>query len=151
VSKDINWDEPLSRFDREYAIGRGLEDKVRKNELKFGTDNPTSDEQIEEMEAKLSELKAAKAARDNVNVARSKFGAVDNTEIEGEVPQGASVRHDANYEVMSKAQLVDEIGRRNKGFAAEDQISTAGTKSELVERLRADDEEADDDEAEGDE
>lgn len=69
----------------------------------------------------------------------------DNTPVNGERPEGAPVSGEtyADEKVWNKARLGEEIDRRNDERKADglEPISKSGTRAELVERIRKDDEE----------
>lgn len=161
VSKQINMDEPLSPEDRRYLIERDRMAEVRANEEKFGKRSGTTGaerrERIEQLRNELAELEAAEAQDANANVAdvqpNAQFphtqgvppphGPVDNTPVDGEVPTGARSADEDNYENMSKPELEKELSKRNtdRERVGDEPLNTRGTKAELIDRLRQDDQE----------
>jgi hypothetical protein len=157
VSKEINWDEPLSDFDRQYALDRLMHDKVRENDERFGAPEKRSrtleavQGELAEARQRVMELEAERNRLANPNVATQTptdgtfppvtgtavVGVSDNTVVDGEKPEGAPEDDADEYDGWTKADLVDEIDERNK--MDNTNISTTGTKAELIERLRADD------------
>lgn len=169
MSKEINWDEPLSDADREHALQRNMHDKVAENDARFG------DERAQQSrEGRLSELKGLVAkyqaeinlleqeaaeemlARNASAVGDFKTGNVirDNTGVDGEAPEGSMpVGNDYSDSRWTVDALKKEITDRNGDRAKVNlpPLSLKGTKAELIERLQEDDAEIAASEAEPDE
>jgi hypothetical protein len=160
MSRTINWDEPLSDEDRTWAEQRDvLHSKIEENDQKFGgkkkAPKQNRQERMDELrsiiadsENELQRLQQEQIDEDNKNAAltgdvRTGNGIVDNTPVNGEAPAGAPTAADnyADEQRWTKANLVKEIESRNAERVAEDlpPISKSGNRSELVERLMADD------------
>ena len=146
MSKQIDFTQPLSGDDRAYLMDRGRYAEIEANDAEFGErkppeDDDTLEDQIYDLEEQLAVLRTRMAHRD---LAREQgvVGVKDNTVVDGE---GGEEPEEDNYDDLSVAKLKEEIGKRNSGRDPEDRISMAGTKAELVERLRADDAEDDED------
>lgn len=159
MARVINWDEPLSDSDRAWASQRDLAAKIEENDRRFGGNKDAAPElgkaeRITELRGlvdkytnEISRLEKELADEANANAALSGDpstgnGIVDFTPVNGEAPEGAPVAPvDYTAEVWTIDKLKDEIKRRNAERAEEDlaPISMRGSKSELVERIQADD------------
>lgn len=157
MSRKIDFSKPLSAEDRQYAIERGMHEQVADNEAEFGkaeNQGKTLDQVREELAQarhKVAELETEETRLANPNVAQptpapasfppvggtATVGPVDNTPVDGEVPAGADMVQADEYETWTKADLQDEIEDRNEKNGTD--MSTSGTKAELIERLRAND------------
>lgn len=158
MSREINWNEPLSDEDRAYAEMRGWDDRIADNDARFGNEKAdkgmSRDQRMEKLRAEIAErtneldrltLEAEQEANANRSIAgdpRTGNLIVDNTGVDGEAPEGAPAEA-KRYDDMSSDKLKAEIRKRNKEREAEDldPLPTSGTKAELVERLLADDRE----------
>lgn len=170
MSREINWDEPLSDDDRAWAEQRadtptgfgGLNyaGAVAANDAKFGKggDAPAVDptERISELRAAIADaqneiqrLEVENNLVTNPNLAVQGDPAVglvvDNTGVDGERPEGSPEPKEAyeNTTYWTKARLTQEIESRNpdRQAAGLEPLSTGGNRAELVERLLADDKE----------
>lgn len=167
MARDINWDEPLTDEDRVWAEqrldtpsgrdGLTIGEQIAKNDEVHGKaekDQAKSRaERISELRStiadsqnELSRLQQEEIDENNANVARAGssgdqaagLGFTDNTPVNGQAPDGAPTATDT-YDDTAKwtvAALKSEIERRNDDGA---DLKVSGTRSELVERLRADD------------
>ena len=149
MSKQIDMTKPLSDDDRSYLHDRGRFAEIEANDAEFGErkppeDDDTLEEQIYNLEEQLAVLRTRLAHR---NLAREQeaVGVVDRTAVDGE---GGEEEEADNYDELSVAKLKEEIALRNKDREPGDRISQAGSKAELIDRLRADDEADEDDEDE---
>lgn len=166
MAREIDWDKPLTEEDRAWAeqrrdmpsgrdgltIGQQIEKndeqhgKVAKDAAKSRAERMDDlRSMIADAENELSRLQQEEIDERNANVAVA--GALgegrvvtDNTPVNGERPEGAPEVKD-DYD-DTKRWTVDalkaEINRRNEEGA---DLKLSGTRSELVERLRKDDEE----------
>lgn len=157
MARVIDWNKPLSAEDKQYALQRDMHDKVAVNEAKFGrADLPAGaerDQRIEELRAELTErqnelemLLQAKAKEENEGGEAVRGGQTGSagTFTEGDKSQTGDDpvrRYDTAEWTVPKLQA--EIGRRNEERKNEElpELSTRGTKAELVERLMQDDKE----------
>jgi hypothetical protein len=154
MSRQINEEEPLSAEDRRHLEERGNYALIRRMDEMHGT-GPEQEEETEaslanrigEMEAELNDLRGRQT---QLRIAREQqeAGVKDNTVVNGEGGQEPVVD---GYGDKTKAELQEEIDFRNTDREAEYQISRNGTRAQLIERLRADDEDDEDDEDEEDE
>lgn len=155
MSRDIPQDEPLSPEDRAYLEVRGQYGTIKRiDELNGGApdaDQETETEeslaaQIGDLEAQANDLRGRQTA---LRIAREQqeAGVRDNTVVDG---QGGSENRADDYDdaAWTKARLAQEIDKYNADRDADQQVSTSGTKAQLVERLRALDAEDEDDEDE---
>jgi hypothetical protein len=173
MARVINWDEPLSDEDRAWAEQRGdqparygmtIRQAIAENDEQFGKEakdaKKSRAEQIEDargeianLENKIERLTREQAEEDNRNVALAGslgdqargLGFVDNTPVDGAVPEGADTAREtyADERYWTKAKLAEEIDRRNDERKEEglEPLSRTGNRSELVERLQEDDKE----------
>lgn len=161
MAREINWNEPLGDEDRLWAMQHDrLHDKIRENDERFGGKrDQTRDERIAELQDEIgvrqTELSMLETERDreaalvpNVAVAGDPSigqGVLDNTTVNGETPDGAPDPVDdySDQTKWTKPTLSGEIDKRNKARLEDgvEPLSKSGTRSELVERLRADDRE----------
>lgn len=134
--RQIDWDARLSADDVEWLRASGqqyapngmrLEDAIR--------DNVDSDYE----DPQGSGENPSRSALDSTAQGAPPIGTL-TAEQQQQLLGGDEVEVDENdeYEKWPKAELVAEIEDRNKG--REEPMSTTGTKAELAERLRADDE-----------
>lgn len=155
--RKIDWDKPLSADDKAWALQRDMHDKVAENEARYGKgDMPEGakrDERIEELRSEITErqneldlLLAAKADDEQLGgpPVRGVPTVTTGTFTEGEASQTGQ-DPERRYEDPSwtKERLVAEIEKRNEERRQDDlpELSTRGTKAELVERLMQDDRE----------
>jgi len=169
MAREIDWSKPLSDEDRTWAEQR-LDMPSGSNGLTIGQQIARNDEEhgkaakdarmsrsermdvlrsgIAESQNELARLEQEQIEEDNENRARAGslgeqaagLGFTDNTPVNGEKPEGAPEPSD-DYDDTKKwtvQSLQAEIDRRNEDGA---ELRRTGTRSELVERLRADDEE----------
>lgn len=169
MARNINWSEPLSDEDRAWAEqrpdtpsgqdGLTIGEQIQRNDEVHGKQAKDSRksraERMQELrstiadsENEIARLQQEEADEINANVARAGsmgdqaagLTVVDNTPVNGETPEGASTGTEdySDEKYWTKAKLVEEIERRNDDGA---ELSKTGTRAELVERLRKDDEE----------
>jgi hypothetical protein len=170
MSRDINWEEPLSDEDRVYLEhrldapagfgGMNIAQAIEANDAKHGRAEKA---QALSREERITELRTIIADAQNemerlvtegnleTNPNLGKQGdpavglVVDNTGVDGERPEGSPEPipdySDVKYWTVPKLQ--EEISARNvdRKAAGLDEISTTGKRAELVERLQKDDEE----------
>jgi hypothetical protein len=157
MSRVINEEEPLSAEDRNYLEQRGNYGLIRRMDERHGSAVAPEEETEESLSQQIADLEgqaeALRARRTALQTAREQEEARvrDNTVVDG---QGGSENRADDYEDASwtKARLAAEIEKRNEDRDDDEQVSSSGTKAQLVERLRALDAEAeDDDEDEEDE
>lgn len=146
MARKIDWEKPLSDEDYDWLVTNGREDEAAASDQKHNTARaPRSGmtreqraERIVALQAELDRLNAEQAAAENPNVANPATGLVDNTPVDGEAPEGAPSPAGDNYEDKTNEELRDLLRER--------ELSTKGTKAEMVERLREDDQRDEDDE-----
>jgi hypothetical protein len=159
MSKEIDWEKPLSDEDREYALQRNLHAQVQANDARFGdgeAPEPNREERIAELrglvakyQAEINLLEQEQAeevtARNASAVGDFKTGNVvrDQTGVDGEAPEGSlpvgNDYTDSRWTVDAlKAEIVNRNGERAKDSLPP--LSLKGTKAELIERLQEDDE-----------
>lgn len=162
MARVINWDQKLSDADREWASQRDeFLEKIEENERRFGGPEPVSApinkaERIAEMRGLIDKYtneiaRLEKELADEANTNSAFAGdqvtgnsIVDFTPVNGQKPDGAPESpEDYLSEKWTIDALKDDIKRRNAERATEDlaPISMRGTKSELIERIQADDRE----------
>lgn len=167
MAREINWDEELSPEDREWAeqrpdmpAGNGMTvaQRLAEQDGKFGDKRVARSraERIEELRGiiansqnELERLLVEEEAEANANAAFTgdpASGVVrDFTPVDGQTPDGAPAPTDDydNEKVWTKAKLIDEIKARNTERVEQqlEPLSTNGTRSELVDRIRKDDSE----------
>lgn len=159
MARDIDWDEPLSDDDRAWAMQRdNLHAQVEANDRQFGgkaTDKAQDRSarmddlrsQIDSATNELVRLQREQDEEDNTNRALAGDPATgnvirDNTGVNGEAPEGATDGpEDYSGDEWTNSKLQAEIKRRNEERVSEglEPISVRGSKSELIERLQADD------------
>lgn len=167
MARTIDWSKPLSDEDRAWAAQRGdqqfdgksFNQLISENDVEHGKEAKDSKKSraermddlrssIADAENELSRLQQEQVDEDNRNAAlagslgdQAKGLIVrDNTPVNGETPEGSSTQAE-NYsdeKYWTKAKLSEEIDRRNADGA---ELSKTGSRAELVERLRQDDEE----------
>lgn len=156
MSRKIDFTQKLNAEDRTWLLGNGRHAEVERNDAEHGvtTDNPTMtreerDERIAALRTELATLEQQNAVEDNPNLAQGGLagivgGVKDNTSVDGEVPAGAPVTEGDNYETLKVPELQAEIAERNKEReeAGLETLAVNGTKAQLIERLRRDDQEA---------
>lgn len=153
MSREIPEDEPLSAEDRAYLEQRAEYQRIRRMDEMHGTGpevEPESEEgvtqQISDLEAQLNDLRGRQT---QLRIAREQreAGVKDNTVVDG---QGGTEDRSDEYEDASwtKTRLAAAIDKYNEDREDDEQISTSGTKAQLVERLRALDAEDDDEDDE---
>ena len=157
MSKQLNFDEPLSDDDRQHAINRGLIAEVDANDKRFkfredttSVDNPTDTGQAYSVQ-QATGLTGNEPSGTSDRLTVSGLGAAD---VNANQPVPGTAEHDAlvaeqqegedtptedspegtDYESWSLSQLQAELGKR--------ELSKSGNKAELVSRLKADDEES---------
>jgi hypothetical protein len=161
MARNIDWDQPLSKEDREWAKQRDwLHEKIQENDRVFGGGETISRvdriaqirTEMDQLGAELQRLEGEEAASAeyarNVAVAGDpKTGnvIVDNTGVDGQKPEGspdAAETYD-DTKKWTNAKLQAEIERRNVDRKRDglEELSTRGNRSELVERLLEDDRE----------
>lgn len=156
MSRDIPEDEPLTPEDRSYLEQRAEYQRIKRiDEMNGGAPEPEGEteeglaQQIAEMEAALNDLRGRKT---QLTLAREQqeAGVRDNTVVDG---QGGTEDRSDEYEDPSwtKTRLAAAIEKYNEDRDDDEQISTSGTKAQLIERLRALDAETEDDDDEDDE
>lgn len=151
---------------RDFASGRdGLTvgEQIDRNDEKHGKQAKDSKKSrserlddlrttIADAENEMARLQQEQADEDNRNAALA--GSVgdraaglivrDNTPVNGETPEGASTQAEdySDEKYWTKSKLSEEIDNRNEERKAEnlEPLSKSGTRAELVERLRQDDE-----------
>lgn len=154
MSKQIDLSKPLSDFDRQYLVDRGRYDLIA----------IADDTERDAVAEKLADEAPDAPSTDS---ARAQQQREPQTAPGGDNPRplsaGGQEQHDAgsgeeeegdNYDdkdVWSYAELQSEIKDRNEESdrAEEDKMSAAGSREELIERLRADDVKNEADEADG--
>lgn len=147
MSREVDLDQPLSEEDRQYLQDRGKHADIRANDERFGgpveEDEEALDNKIMDLEEQAAVLRARKAA---LVAAREQeeAGVTDRTVVNGE--GGDEPDDDYDDPAWTKAKLQAEIEKRNEDRDDDGKMSSAGTKAQLVERLRADDEEYGEDE-----
>lgn len=158
MSREIDWSQPLSDEDRAWAEQRDhLRSKIEANDEEFGgkdkAPEQTRAERMDELRStinnsqnELARLEKEQADEDNANRAlagdpTTGNGFVDNTYVNGEIPDGATEAAEdySDEKRWTKAALQAEIDKRNEEEGVD--IPRTGTRSELVERLVADDRE----------
>lgn len=77
-----------------------------------------------------------KTQQDAIDAGNEPTGGSGDPKIAGNEEE---VEEELDYEAMTKADLVEEINNRNAGYAAEDQLSSSGTKADLIAELQEDD------------
>lgn len=152
MSKKIEWDKPLSDFDREYALQRGMHEQVAENDERFEK-APGKGRTVAEVRAELQETRERVIALEaelerlaNPNLARplpadnpyphvggtAVVGPTDNTPIDGEAPAGAAALDD--YEDEEEWPYADlQAEAKDRGLKA------SGSRQEIIQRLREDD------------
>lgn len=149
MSREVDLDKPLSDEDRLYLQDRGKHADIRANDERFGggpaeDDEEALDNKIMDLEEQAAVLRARKAS---LVAAREQeeSGVTDQTVVNGE---GGGDESDEDYDdpAWTKAKLQAEIEKRNEDRDDDGKMSSVGTKAQLVERLRADDEEYGEDE-----
>lgn len=170
MSRKINWSEPITDEDREWAEqigdapagfgGLTMREAVQANDVKFGKSELAPELDREE---RIAELRNAIAVSQNEierltvegnletnpNLAKQgdpKVGlVVDNTGVDGQRPEGSPEPAETyeNGTYWTKARLAQEIDSRNgdRKAAGLPELATTGNRSELVERLLQDDRE----------
>lgn len=170
MARQINWEEPISDEDREWAEQRGdmpagfggmnIREAIEANDAKHGKGERSSSFNREE---RISELRTAIAdaqneierltveanLETNPNLAKQGDPAVgivrDNTGVDGQAPEGSSEPKEdySDQQYWTKAKLAEEIDKRNEERVAAglEPLSRSGNRSELVERVLRDDEE----------
>lgn len=156
MSREIPEDEPLTTEDRKYLEDRGSYALIKRIDEANGSGPEPEGEteeglaqQIAEMEATLNDLRGRQT---QLRLAREQeeAGVRDNTVVDG---QGGTEDRSDEYEDASwtKTRLAAAIDKYNEDREDDEQISTSGTKAQLIERLRALDAETEDDDDEDDE
>lgn len=150
MSRDIREDEPLSAEDRAYLEVRAEYGRIRRiDERTGGAPEPEQEteeslaQQIAELEGQVADLRGRHT---QLVLAREQQEARvrDNTVVDG---QGGSEARTDNYDDLTKAQLSAKIEKLNEDRDEDEQVSSSGTKAQLIERLRAmDAEDTEDDE-----
>lgn len=149
MARKIDWEQPLSDEDYDWLVTNGREAEAVASDERHGTKRARGVMTVEdraarivELRAELDRLEAEQRLAENPNVASPATGLVDNTPVDGEKPEGAPTAPEDGYDEMTNEQLRDELRER--------ELSTKGTKAEMIERLREDDaapaEDEDDDE-----
>ena len=170
MAREIKWDEgPISDEDREWVEQRldapaggnmTYRERLEAHDTEHGRAEKMASKSREERRAELrskiadaqnelERLDVEEAREGNPNVAVTGDPAVglirDNTGVDGQPPEGATGTADdySDEKRWTKAALAEEIDKRNEERAAEDLplISKTGTRAEMVDRLKADDEE----------
>ena len=170
--RQIDWSKPLSDEDRAWAEQRGdlvvdgepLRDKIARNDQENGIEakkaSQTREERIKEIDAEMAQLQNEKerlineqAEEDRVNRAfggtpddaRLGLGFVDNTGVDGKLPEGAPEPEQdySDEKYWTVARLQQEIDNRNRDREADgvELLARTGKRAELVERLQQDDRE----------
>ena len=130
--RQIDWDSALSADDvawlrasgQQYAPnGMRLEDAIRSN-LDADYEHPQG-----------SGDDPSRSALDSTAQGAPPIGTLSAEEQRSVLGESDE---DDDYDKWTKSELADEITERNKG--REEPMSTSGTKAELIDRLRADDE-----------
>lgn len=156
MSREIPEDEPLSAEDRAYLEQRAEYQRIKRiDDLNGSAPEPESGseeaigQQISDLEGQLNDLRGQHT---QLRIAREQreAGVRDNTVVDG---QGGTQDRSDEYEDASwtKIRLAAAIDKYNEDREDDEQISTSGTKAQLVERLRALDAEAEDEDDEEDE
>lgn len=169
MAREIDWSKPLSDEDRVWAEqrldtasgqdGLTIGEQIAKNDEEHGKAakdaKKSRAERIQDLNTEIanaqneiSRLAQEQADEDNANVARAGslgdqaagLGVVDNTPVDGERPEGAPTNTEdySDTKRWTVPSLQAEIDRRNDDGA---DLKRTGTRAELVERLRQDDEE----------
>jgi hypothetical protein len=164
VAREINWDEPLSPEDREWAeqrpdmpAGNGMTVAQRLAQLdsEYGyEDGKSPEKRIEELRSTIAtaQNELERLEREQMEFGNPNKGTVgdpasglvvDNTPVDGQAPEGApNVRQDySDQHYWTVARLKEEIETRNpdREQAGLEPLSTAGKRTDLVERLVQDD------------
>lgn len=148
MSRTIDPDKPLTAEDRKYLVERGNYALIKKMDDEHGTAPDENGDTEEGLAARIAELEAEanelRGRQTQLRIAREQREAQvrDNTVVDG---QGGSENRQDDYEdrKWTRDLLAAEIERRNEGRDDEYKMSSSGTKAQLIERLRADDEEED--------
>lgn len=154
MSKKVDLSKPLSPEDRQYLMDRGRVAEVEANEAEHGKQSGMTKDQrqrrIADIMAELRQLEEEQNREDNPNEANPTpgigGGVRDNTVVDGKRPTDATPDLSDDYEderKWNKAKLVDELKGRNREREENNLplLRTTGTRSELVEELRRDDQE----------
>lgn len=144
--------------------GISLRERLEAHDVEFnkiGKDvSKSRQERLQELRAMVNDgvneiARLEKEEADEANQNKALAGSVgdqaaglivrDNTPVNGEVPQGAptEIEDYSDETYWTKAKLQEEIDSRNNELKAQglDTMPRTGTRAELVERLRKDDEE----------
>jgi uncharacterized small protein (DUF1192 family) len=169
MAREINWDEEIGDEDRAWLEQRldspagnnmSYRQRLAENDARFGHGEKMASqnrvERIAELRGvianaqnEIERLEIEQAREDNPNVAVTGNPAqglvVDNTGVDGQPPEGATGEAEtySDEKHWTKAKLAEEIDKRNLEREADNlpPISKTGTRAELVDRLKADDEE----------
>lgn len=158
MSKQINWDEPLSPEDREHALQRNMFAEIEANDARFGdgeAPEPDRKGRISELRGLVAKYQAeitlleqqeaeADIAANSAATGDARTGNIvrDQTGVDGEAPEGAvPVGNDYTEARWTAEALKAEIVNRNGERAKDDlpPLSLKGTKADLIERLQEDD------------
>lgn len=145
MTRNINWDKPLSEEDRDWAVARGMDLQVAQNDSEHGrksTDTSDIDLAIvngirgTEPSATSDRTETHGIGEAQLAVNRDRAAAIAAAEGGG---SGADT--DDRYSTMSKDELKDEIESRNaeREDAGLDALPVGGNKGDLQDRLREDD------------
>jgi hypothetical protein len=148
MTRNIDWDKPLSEEDRDWAIARGLDLQVAQNDDEHGrksTDTGDIDQAIvngirgTEPSATSDRTETHGIGEAQLAVNRDRVAALQAAEGRG---SGGDI--DDRYSTMSKDELKDEVEKRNveREDAGLDALPVGGNKGDLQDRLREDDQTA---------
>lgn len=134
---------PLSADDREYLEVRGHYHLIRLNEEQFGTKGGKEPEETEESLARQiadleGQAEALRARQTALRLAREQEEArvQDNTVVDGkggQEPVADGLENLKNDELRARIEAINE----DEVEEGEDELSTAGNKAQLIERIRA--------------
>jgi hypothetical protein len=137
MSMHIDSSKPLTPEARAYLEGRGNHAEIARIDSINGVTNPPAPGEGDGTGPAIQPLMTSEqraAERDNLLKRLAELDAGTEQAEDGDAEEGEP------YEVWTAEELKNEIDRRNEGRAAEAQISKAGNKAQLAERLYADDE-----------
>lgn len=146
MSRQIDWDKPLSEDDRRWALDRGMYHKVALNDEQHGN----SEEPDEDARARSTGVRGTEPSSQErteplertpqtTGLHTDHAGRPLDPETGLARDSGGSDEDGDEYDEMSKGELRDEIDRRNSERDDDDRIPVSGNAEDLRARLREDD------------
>jgi hypothetical protein len=145
MGRVIDWSEPLSEEDRDWALQRGMDLQVAANDAAHEV---TSDDVNTHPSVQMTGLQGTEpsALSDRVEthgIGEAQLAVNRDRAAALEAAEGGGVEHDDDYDTFTGPQLKLEIEKRNDANrldAGDDgYIPVTGNKPDLIARLRADD------------